>query len=143
MRLEGSADGRRYAKRLRKELTSPEIGLWLALRRNEVGLRFRRQHAAGVYVLDFYCAPAKLAVEVDGEAHGRGDRPERDARRDEWLGKQGVRVLRYTALDVLTNLEGVMRQIMVIAVRRRDQLAADRSPPPPSPVATPPPCGGG
>ena len=56
MRLEGSKGGKRNAKRLRQEMTSPEIGLWLALRTNDAGLRFRKQHSAGGYVLDFYCA---------------------------------------------------------------------------------------
>ena len=55
MRLEGSQHARHNAKHLRKQLTPPEIALWLALRRNEAGLRFRKQHAAGTYVLDFYC----------------------------------------------------------------------------------------
>lgn len=120
MRLEGSGNGRRNARRLRKEMTPPEIGLWLALRRNLEGLRFRKQHSAGDYVLDFYCAPALLAIEVDGEAHARGDRPARDAVRDAWLASQGVRVLRYPASDVLTNLEGVVRQIIEVATHRRD-----------------------
>ena len=119
MRLEGSDSGQRNAKRLRKAMTSPEIGLWLALRRNDAGLRFRRQHAAERYVLDFYCAPARLAIEVDGEAHNRGDRPIRDAARDAWLAGQGTRVLRYSAADVLSNLEGVVRDIMTIALERR------------------------
>ncbi|MEO5493453.1 MAG: endonuclease domain-containing protein [Sphingomonas sp.] len=122
MRLEGSENGRRNAKRLRKEMTPPEIGLWLALRGNEAGLRFRKQDAAGDYVLDFYCAPARLAIEVDGEAHNRGDRPYRDAARDEWLATQGVRVLRYLAADVLTNLEGVVREITTFALERRDMF---------------------
>jgi very-short-patch-repair endonuclease len=113
--------GRRLknAKRLRSEMTPPEIALWLALRRNETGLRFRRQYPAGRYVIDFYCAKAKLAIEVDGEAHDHGDRPERDLARDEWLASQGVQVLRYLAKDVLTNLEGVMHEIMVVAIARR------------------------
>jgi len=123
MRLEGSDGGSRNAKRLRKTMTPPEIGLWLALRRNDCGLRFRKQHAAGNYILDFYCAPAMLAIEVDGEAHARGDRPARDAIRDAWLAAQGVRVLRYTASDVLSNLDGVVRQILMIAVERCDGAA--------------------
>jgi very-short-patch-repair endonuclease len=122
MRLEGSGAGWRNARRLRKEMTPPKISLWLALRRNEMGLRFRRQHSAGDYVLDFYCAPAMLAIEVDGEAHARGDRPARDAVRDAWLASQGVRVLRYPAKEVLTNLEGVVRQIIAVAIRRRDRI---------------------
>jgi len=120
MRLTGPGNGRSNAKRLRQEMTPPEIALWLALRRKEAGVRFRRQHPAGIYVLDFYCAPAKLAIEVDGEAHSRGDRPERDAVRDAWLAARGVRVLRYAARDVLANLEGVVRQIVAVAIERRD-----------------------
>jgi very-short-patch-repair endonuclease len=102
-------------------MTSPEIALWLALRRNAADLRFRRQHAAGGYVLDFYCALARLAIEVDGEAHDRGDRPLRDAVRDEWLARQGTCVQRYSAAEILTNLEGVVRDIMTIALERRDR----------------------
>jgi very-short-patch-repair endonuclease len=122
MRLGGSGNAKRNAKRLREEMTPPEIGLWLALRRNDAGLRFRKQHAAGVYVLDFYCAPARLAIEVDGEAHSRGDRPQRDAIRDQWLATQGVRTLRYPAVEVLSNLEGVVRIIIAIALERRDEV---------------------
>ena len=103
-------------------MTPPEIGLWLALRRNDEGLRFRRQHAAADYVLDFYCAPARLAIEVDGEAHSRGDRPMRDAARDRWLAARGVRVLRYPAIDVLSNLESVVSEIIATALDRRDQF---------------------
>jgi len=122
MRLEGSGSGKRNAKRLRKEMTPPEIGLWIALRRNEAGLRFRKQHSADDYVLDFYCAPAQLAIEVDGEAHSRGDRPERDAVRDAWLVSQGLQVLRYPAIEVLTNLEGVVGQIVAVALERRKRF---------------------
>ena len=143
MRLEGSERGRRNAKRLRREMTPPEIGLWLALRDNAESLRFRKQHGAANYVLDFYCAPARLAIEVDGEAHERGDRPQRDAVRDAWLASRGVRVLRYPAQEVLTNLDGVVRQILAIALARRGNKRANRRPPPPSPSAPPPPGGGG
>jgi very-short-patch-repair endonuclease len=72
VRLTGTAN----AKRLLQSMSPPEVKLWLALRGSD--LRFRRQHAAGPYVLDFFCAPARLAIEVDGEAHNRGDRPARD-----------------------------------------------------------------
>jgi very-short-patch-repair endonuclease len=122
MRLTGSDDGRSNARHLRKAMTPPEIALWLALRRNEAGLRFRRQHPAGAYVLDVYCAPAMLAIEVDGEAHARGDRPARDRARDAWLAAHGVRVLRYPAHAIGSNLEGVVRQIVAVAVDRRDRL---------------------
>ena len=168
MRLNGSQPSRRNANQLCKQMTPPEIGLWLALRANPAGLRFRKQHSAGPYILDFYCAPARLAIEVDGEAHARGDRPARDAARDAWLAAQGVRTLRYAAQEVLENLDGVFTQIMAIAIERRAQInpppargrwqrkaltegeEAHRQepkghsrPPPPTPTAPPPPGGGG
>ena len=103
-------------------MTPPEIALWLALRANEEGLRFRKQHAAGPYVLDFYCAPARLAIEVDGEAHNRGDRPERDATRDAWLAAQDIRVIHYPAREMLANLDDVVRQITSVALQRRTAI---------------------
>ncbi|WP_347233084.1 endonuclease domain-containing protein [Sphingomonas glacialis] len=62
-------------------MSLPEVLLWQVLRTRPDGHRFRRQAPAGDYVLDFYCAPARLAIEVDGEAHSRGDRPARDGAR--------------------------------------------------------------
>jgi very-short-patch-repair endonuclease len=73
--------------------------LWKALRARPDGLKFRRQHPLGVYVVDFYCAAARLVAEVDGESHGRGGNPGRDERRDRWLERQGLRVLRFTASE--------------------------------------------
>ncbi len=122
MRPEGTEGGQRNAKRLRKAMTPPEIGLWLALRRNDAGLRFRKQHGAGDNVLDIYCAPARLAIEVDGEAHSRGDRSVRDAARDGWLEAQGVQVLRYPAIEMLSNLDEVIRQILAVALERRSMF---------------------
>ena len=126
MRLEGTPNGKRNAKRLRKEMTPPEIALWLALKNNDVGLRFRKQYPAADFVLDFYCAPPRLAIEVDGEAHNRGDRPARDAAKDNWLADRGVRVLRYAAGDVLSNLDGIVRQIIDVSFVRRARNEGDR-----------------
>jgi very-short-patch-repair endonuclease len=82
------------AKALRKSLTQPEQLLWTMLRRNQLGLHFRRQHAVGIYILDFYCAGAKLCVEVDGPSHD--DRAAYDARRSKWLNEQGIQVIRFS-----------------------------------------------
>jgi very-short-patch-repair endonuclease len=67
-RPESSAPRRRD---LRQQATTPEQILWYALRNRQVqGLKFRRQHSIGLYVVDFYCADAQLAVEIDGDTHG-------------------------------------------------------------------------
>src|SRR4051795_6949535 len=91
------------ARALRRALTLPEVVLWQALRGGGVGgLRFRRQHPVGPYVLDFYCPALRLAVEVDGAAHDIPDQAGRDLRRDAWLAEQGIRVRRFLAADVLS-----------------------------------------
>ena len=108
MRVKGD---KAKARALRRSMTLPEVLLWQQLRKKPDGVHFRRQHPAGGYVLDFFCATANLAIEIDGEAHNRSDRPERDSRRDEWLNSQGVRVIRIPAADVLKNLDGVLKYI--------------------------------
>jgi len=93
-------------------MTPPEARLWVALRRKTLeGWRFRRQHPFGPYVLDFYCDRAKLAVEIDGQAHWLGANPERDARRDEWVAMQGVRTLRLSASLIRDDLDAALRTI--------------------------------
>jgi very-short-patch-repair endonuclease len=62
----------RNARNLRRKMTLPEVILWQWLRQRPDGLKFRRQHPTGPYVLDFFCSDARLAIEVDGEAHSRG-----------------------------------------------------------------------
>ena len=115
MELTGPSGTIRNAKRLRREMSLPEVLLWRALRNRPGGLKFRRQHPAGPYVLDFYCDAVKLAVEVDGEAHARGDRPLRDAARDAWLRARKVRVLRVPAGEVLHDVSAVVLYILAIA----------------------------
>jgi very-short-patch-repair endonuclease len=108
MRVRGNK-GR--ARNQRRKMSLPEVLLWQQLRKKPDGVQFRRQHPAGPYVLDFFCATANLAVEVDGESHNYGDRPARDLARDQWLSDQGVRTLRVPATEVLKNLDGVLQAI--------------------------------
>ncbi|NNC73690.1 MAG: endonuclease domain-containing protein [Sphingomonadaceae bacterium] len=114
-RLSGSAKTVKKARKLRRKMSLPEALLWRELRKRPGELKFRRQHPAGNYILDFYCGEAKLAIEIDGESHNRGDQPDRDAKRDGWLANQDIRVLRFPASDVLNNLEGVVRNIVEVA----------------------------
>ena len=96
----------------------PEVILWQLLRGGKVhGLRFRRQHPVGPFVLDFYCADRKLAIEVDGRAHDSAERVEQDERRTMWLNNQGIQVTRFMASDILDpeGLEAVMVTIQEIA----------------------------
>src|SRR5690349_4483996 len=106
------------ARELRQDMSLPEVILWDCLRKRQVdGLRFRRQHPIGPYVLDFYCPPARLAVEVDGAHHDDDRQISHDARRDAWLGQRGIRVMRIAATDILNDraFEGILDMIPEIA----------------------------
>jgi very-short-patch-repair endonuclease len=118
------------ARKLRRTLSLPEVLLWRVLRKRPTGLKFRRQHPAGPYVLDFFCSQARLAIEVDGIAHDMGDRSERDAVRDAWLARNGIAVLRIAAADVLRDVGEVVQQI-VRACEARSPLHRPPDGPPP------------
>jgi very-short-patch-repair endonuclease len=109
------------ARALRREMSLPEVQLWDCLRGGRLdGLRFRRQHSVGLYILDFYCASARLAVEIDGAGHDSQDRAAHDQRRDASLAKRGIRVIRIMAADILSDdrIDAVLRVIAEAAERR-------------------------
>ena len=129
--LHGPKRTQKRAAELRKEMTLPEVLLWQELRKRPAGLKFRHQHPAGRYVLDFFCARHRLAIEVDGEVHERGDRPERDAERDAWLISQGVRICRIPAAEVLRDLDAAVRHIVFVARGDLPLRQPSGLPPPP------------
>lgn len=96
------------ARKLRKDLSLPEVLLWQQLRQRPGGHKFQRQHPAGPYILDFACIASRIAIEIDGEVHGASGASAHDEARDEWLVNQGYRVLRIAARDVLQNMAGVV-----------------------------------
>jgi very-short-patch-repair endonuclease len=120
------------ARRERRSSNLPEVVLWRVLRTRPGELRFRKQHPLGHYSLDFACLAARLAIEVDGEIHSRGDHPARDARRDAIVADHGFATLRISAKDVLNDLDAVITAI-VSACRDRLPLHHRASPggPPP------------
>ena len=86
--------------------------MWQVLRRRGLaGLRFRRQHPIGPYILDFYCDELRLAVEIDGGSHDHADRIAHDQRRTDWLNRQGVQVIRIAARDVVADMDGALGTI--------------------------------
>jgi len=125
-------NGVQRARKLRKEMTLPEVLLWQQLRRRPHGLKFRRQHESGDYVLDFYCSDARLAVEIDGMAHDDANRVDRDRERDAWFESAGIDTLRISAREVLADVSRAAEAIVEYA-RARLPLhhpAAPGGPPP-------------
>lgn len=98
------------ARRLRRDATPAEKKLWAVLRGSALGgYRFCRQQRIGPFVADFACQSAQLVIEVDGDSHAL--QIDYDARRTEFLTREGYRVLRFTNGDVMGNLNGVCRAI--------------------------------
>ena len=102
---------RQRAKELRREMTPAEAKLWQRLRADRLGgFHFRRQQVIGPYIVDFYCHKTALVVEVDGDIHLR--QVEYDQQRERDLQALGLRVIRFSNLDVLQNLETVLEEIL-------------------------------
>ncbi|MBU1374625.1 MAG: endonuclease domain-containing protein [Alphaproteobacteria bacterium] len=114
-----------FARKLRSELSLPEKLIWVRIRGREPGRPvFRRQHPVRPYVLDFYCATARLCVEIDGQGHGFGDQPARDERRDAFLHAIGIDVVRIPASTVLDDPETVVEWMWTMARERMARAAS-------------------
>jgi very-short-patch-repair endonuclease len=120
-------------------MTLPEGLLWRELRKRPGRFKFRRQHPAGVYVLDFYCASVRLAIEVDGMAHDTIRAAEADAARSHFLRSQHVATLRVPARAVLDDLPLAVARIVEVCTERQDHLSRERPVPLHQPAAGPPP----
>lgn len=129
----------KLARKLRSEMTLPEVILWRALRRRPGGFKFRRQHPAGSYILDFYCARLSLAIEIDGVVHDAAGRIDHDAVRSHFLRSQGIATLRVPARVVLEDLNLVVTRIVVVCEERSARLAAKARVPLHHPADGPPP----
>ncbi len=103
------------AREMRKEPTPAEDRLWQALRGSKLGVRFRRQHPVGRFILDFWCAEAKLAVEVDGDIHD--EQQDHDAERSAVLELYGYEVIRFRNDEVVRDLPGVIQRIQIRRLR--------------------------
>jgi very-short-patch-repair endonuclease len=103
-------------------MTDAARALWRELRLRQMGVKFRRQHPLGKYVLDFACIEARLCIEVDGSHHATRLS---DAARTEFLKREGYEVLRFWDNEVLTAIHSVKEAIW--------KALQDRKPPPSPP----------
>ncbi|MEW6141296.1 MAG: endonuclease domain-containing protein [Thermodesulfobacteriota bacterium] len=122
-----SKNMRDRSRQLRRKATDAEARLWSHLRARQLsGFKFRRQHAIGSYIVDFYCHEAGLVVELDGGGHAEELQGQYDLERSQWLESRGLRVIRFWNNEVLGNIEGVVEQIL-------SALGSTASRKPPSP----------
>ncbi|WP_345238715.1 endonuclease domain-containing protein [Sphingomonas lutea] len=120
------------AKWERRSGNLPEVVLWRELRKRPGAYKFRRQHPISNCVVDFACLDRRLVIEIDGAAHDRGNRPERDVRRDAFLRSRGFEVIRIPAREILSNLAGAIAAIVLACDQRsplHHQPAAGGPPP--------------
>ena len=100
------------AREMRHPQTVAETTLWHALCNQQIGFKFRRQHPIERFIIDFYCAQAKLLIEVDGESHLEPEQKEYDVARTEYLEELGYKVIRFTNNDVRYNIDAVANEIL-------------------------------
>ncbi len=107
-----NAELTKFAQQLRKNMTKEERRLWYDFLKLQP-ITFNRQKVIGRCIVDFYCARAKLVIELDGSQHCEEDGKAKDAERDEYLHGLGLTVCRYSNLDVMRNFEGVCTDILI------------------------------
>jgi very-short-patch-repair endonuclease len=99
-------------RELRRNQSDAESILWARMRNSRFeGVKFRRQHPLGNYIVDFASLDAKLIIEVDGGQHNESGMIEEDKQRTKWLESKGFKVLRFWNSDVFENLDGVLEKI--------------------------------
>jgi len=118
-----AAEQKECRKALRNNMTPAEATLWQALKgRGTGGLKFRRQHGIGPFVLDFYCPEHQLGIELDGASHDY--KFEYDEARTAYLRQQGIRILRFSNHQVFSCLQGVLSEILRVANEDTDPTPA-------------------
>ena len=99
---------------MRKSPTAAEKKIWMALKGKQIdGLKFRRQHGVGLYIVDFYCDQCKLIIEVDGSVHDTFEAKKYDHERTLYLQSAGYSILRFQNSDVMNNFESVLEKIRI------------------------------
>ena len=114
------------ARRLRREMTPHERKLWyLFLRKYPV--KVYKQRIVGKYIVDFYCAPARLVIELDGSQHYESQTMAYDSERSAFLTELGLEVLRFSNRDVDRDFQGVCAQIDITIQKRLQDPLSQRS----------------
>lgn len=99
-------------KKLRNNATKAEQFLWNFLKGRQIkNTKFRRQHSVGNYIVDFYCAEKKLAIEIDGSIHDTKEVKINDKEKAETLNFYNIQILRFTNEDVFDNIVNVLNKI--------------------------------
>ena len=119
-------DIKAHARAMRKRPTEAEKLLWRQLRGKQFnGFKFRRQHPIDRFIVDFYCRAARLVIEVDGSAHDALEAAAYDEARQQFLEKQGLRLLRFSNEQVIKDTESVLQAISKVLCGREAAARGD------------------
>lgn len=102
-----------YARQLRKNPTEAEKKLWKHLRKEQLGVKFRRQHPIWIYIADFFCYELVLIIEVDGSIHLQEENIRLDMEREYNLLYLDLHIIRFTNDEVLLHIEDVIEKIQL------------------------------
>lgn len=115
------AEYKQRRQALRHNMSEPEQRLWQILRNKQMGIKFRRQHGIGHYIVDFYCPELKLVIEVDGDSHFSAEAKGYDKVRDDFMLSLDIMTIRLKNDEVMKNIEGVYQHI-----KHQIDLSAER-----------------
>jgi very-short-patch-repair endonuclease len=113
------------ARELRHPLTPAEAKVWSRVRNRGLSFKIRRQHPIERFIADFYCAEAKLVIEIDGNSHVEPDQEEYDRARTKWLEERGYKVIRIKNEDVHRHLEDALNEIYLVCSERVTKLHSE------------------
>lgn len=109
----------------RHPLTPAEAKMWARVRNRGLGFKIRRQHPIWRFIADFYCAEAKLVIEIDGDSHEEPDQKEYDKARTKWLEERGYKVIRIRNEDVHRHVEDALKEIYLACNERVTKLRSE------------------
>lgn len=118
---------RQFARELRQPQTPAEATLWRHLRNRNLKFKFRRQHPIDFFIIDFYCAEAKLLIEIDGDSHLVKEQMEYDQARTEYLEELGYKVIRFTNDEVRYTINEVTSEIIRVVEKRIEEMNKENS----------------
>jgi very-short-patch-repair endonuclease len=105
---------------LRNNLTPAEAKLWKLIQNSKLdGLKFRRQHSLGNYIVDFYCPKYLLVIEVDGQIHFNPVNEEHDIKRTKYINSLGIKVIRFENKEIFEKTEFVLEEIKQNCINKR------------------------
>jgi very-short-patch-repair endonuclease len=114
------------AREFRHPMTPAEQKVWAGVRGNQLGYKLRRQHPIWRFIADFYCASARLIIEIDGDTHAAEDQSAYDTARTQWLEARRYAVIRFHNDDVHRNLAGVLTALQAACATRTAQLPSKK-----------------